>query len=94
MRVRARTLVFAGALILLALAGLDQLRRMDGRLAARSATSARALAHYLAGDYAEAARWYRDDLRRWGAAVPDDAANSWTILAAGDLQRAERQANV
>jgi len=93
-RVRARTLVFVGALILLALAGFDQLRRMDGRLAARSATSARALAHYLAGDYAEAARWYRDDLRRWGAAVPDDAANSWTILAAGDLERAERQANV
>jgi tetratricopeptide (TPR) repeat protein len=89
---RGRTLLLIAALVALLLWGFDQLRRMDGRLAARSATSTRALAHYLVGDYAEAARWYRDDLRRWAAAVPEDAVNSWTILAAGDLDRAERQA--
>jgi len=89
-RTRTLLVVVAGAVVLFA--ALDQLARMNLRFFGSSASAARALGHYLAGDYAGAARFYRDDLRRAAARMPSEQAGSWIALAAGDLDRAEAQA--
>jgi tetratricopeptide (TPR) repeat protein len=51
----------------------------------------RGLAHYLAGDYAGAARWYRTSA---ALAVDPRATISWALLARGDHDRAEAAAAV
>jgi tetratricopeptide (TPR) repeat protein len=90
--VRPRTLVIAAVLLVVLLASLDQLAWMNRRFFGASPMAARALAHYLAGDYAGAARFYREDLRRGVARVPAEQAGAWVALAAGDVERAEAQA--
>ena len=92
MKARTRTVLLAVAIVVVLLAALDQLARMNLRFFGSSASSARALGHYLAGDYAGAARLYRDDLRRAAERMPAEQAGSWIALAAGDLDRAEAQA--
>jgi tetratricopeptide (TPR) repeat protein len=91
-KVRTRTLLLAVAVAVVLFAAVDHLARMNLRFFGSSASAARALGHYLAGDYAGAARFYRDDLRRAAARMPSEQAGSWIALAAGDLDRAEAQA--
>jgi tetratricopeptide (TPR) repeat protein len=74
------------------IAAFDQLARMNLRFFGASAVAARALASYLVGDYAGAAHFYRDDLKRAAARMPAEQAGSWIALSAGDLDRAETQA--
>ena len=92
MKARTRTLLLVVAIAVVLIAALDQLARMNRRFFGSSASTARALGHYLAGDYAGAARFYRDDLRRAAERMPAEQAGSWIALAAGDLDRAEAQA--
>lgn len=94
MRARQRTLLSLGALALLAIVAFNQLAGMSLRFFGASMTVARAFAHYLAGDYAGAARLYREDLKRSVARGPVDATPSWALLATGDLDGAERRARV
>jgi tetratricopeptide (TPR) repeat protein len=89
---RTRTLLVLAAIVVVGLLAFDQLARMDRRFFGDSAPAARALIHYLAADYAGAARFYREHLRRWSARIPPEDAWSWTALAAGDLDRAEVEA--
>ena len=81
-------------MVVLALVALDQLGRMDGRFFGRSPQALRALVHYLVGDYAGAARFYREDLRRQAGWASSAQAPSWIALARGDLDQAELQAQV
>jgi tetratricopeptide (TPR) repeat protein len=90
--VKPRALLIAAVLVGTLLASLHQLGWMDRRFFGGSALAARALAHYLAGDYAGAARFYREDLRRGVARVPADQAGAWVTMVAGDVERAEAQA--
>jgi len=91
-KVRTRTLLLVVAVAVVLFAAVDHLARMNLRFFGSSASAAGALGHYLAGDYAGAARFYRDDLRRAAARMPSEQAGSWIALAAGDLDRAEAQA--
>jgi len=91
-KVRTRTLLLVAAGAVVLFAALDHLARMNLRFFGSSASTARALGHYLAGDYAGAAHFYRDDLRRAAERMPSEQAGSWIALAAGDLDRAEAQA--
>jgi tetratricopeptide (TPR) repeat protein len=93
-RPRTRTLVIAGAIVVLALVAFDQLAQMDGRFFGRSPQALRALVHYLAGDYAGAARSYREVLRRHAESTNSAQAPSWVALARGDLDQAELEAQV
>ena len=92
MKARTRTLLLVAAGAVVLFAALDHLARLNLRFFGSSASAARALGHYLAGDYAGAAHFYRDDLRRAAARMPSEQAGSWIALAAGDLDRAEAQA--
>ncbi len=89
MKPRTRTLLAVAGIVVVGLVALDQVARMDRRFFGNSVQTARALAHYLAGDYAGAARFYREHLRRRSLGVPAVEAGSWMALAAGDLERAE-----
>jgi tetratricopeptide (TPR) repeat protein len=91
---RVRTLLLVALIAIALLAAVDQLARMSRRFFGGSAFAAWALAHYLVGDYAGAARLYRDDLRRTAATAPGERASSWSALVAGDLERAEAQARM
>jgi tetratricopeptide (TPR) repeat protein len=66
---------------------LQYVRGLDPRFLPRSPASLRAFAHYLAGDYGEAARHYRADLV---GRVPPDAPPWWIAYLAGDLPAAEK----
>ena len=89
---RTRTLLIVSLVAVLLIAAFDQLARMNLRFFGASAIAARALASYLVGDYAGAAYFYRDDLKRAAARMPAEQAGSWIALSAGDLDRAESQA--
>jgi tetratricopeptide (TPR) repeat protein len=91
-RVRTLMLVAFGVIALIATA--DLIGRMSGRFFGTSPFAAWALAHYLVGDYAGAARFYREDLRRAAAAAPAPHPTSWAALVASDLDRAEAQARM
>jgi tetratricopeptide (TPR) repeat protein len=91
---RTRALLIAAAVVVALIAAFDQLGWMHRRFFGASAVSARALGHYLVGDYAGAARFYRDDLRRIAALVPSEQGGSWVMLARGDVDQAESQAKV
>lgn len=72
--------------VLLTLATVQRLARMDSRFFGDSTPANRALLHYLAGDYGNSARWYRTAL----AATPDPGPpSSWTALRAGNADAAE-----
>jgi tetratricopeptide (TPR) repeat protein len=94
MKRRTRTFLLAATAIVLLLAAFDQLARMSVRFFGTSTVAARALGHYLAGDYARAARLYRDDLARSAAATPAESPSSWLVMARGDLAQAEIRARV
>jgi tetratricopeptide (TPR) repeat protein len=91
---RTRTLLVVAGIVVGGLLVLNRLGRMDRRFFGESRQSVRALAHYLAGDYAGAARFYREDLHRWGRRQLSERTGSWIALAAGDLERAEAQARL
>jgi tetratricopeptide (TPR) repeat protein len=84
-----RTLCVVAFLVLLVLAGLQRLAGLDLRFVDPSRPGLRALVHYLAGDYAGAARWYRTSA---GLAVGPEPATSWAAVLRGDHDRAERLA--
>jgi tetratricopeptide (TPR) repeat protein len=92
MKPRTRTLLLSGAVGVLLLVAFDQLARMSVRFFGTSTVAARALAHYLSGDYGGAARLYRDDLARSAARTPAEFPSSWLVMARGDLDQAESRA--
>jgi tetratricopeptide (TPR) repeat protein len=92
MKPRTRTLLLVGAVVVLLLAVFDQLARMNLRFYGTSTVAARALAHYLVGDYGGAARLYRDDLAYSTARIPAESPSSWLVMARGDLVQAESRA--
>jgi tetratricopeptide (TPR) repeat protein len=92
MKRRTRTLLFIGLALVLLLVGVGQLAGMSLRFFGASALAARALGHYLAGDYAGAARLYRKDLERWAVKGSAEPPSAWLLLARGDLDEAERRA--
>jgi tetratricopeptide (TPR) repeat protein len=92
MKPRTRTLLIVGAIVVGALIVADHLARMDERLFGQSQPAARALMHYFAGDYAGAARLYREALRRRAASAASEPALSWDAFVSGDLEQAEIQA--
>lgn len=94
MKPRTRAILFAALLIAALAAAFNQLGFMDRRFFGASASAARALAHYLAGDYAGAARFYRDDLRRLASRAPIEPAGAWALLARGEIEQAESQAKL
>ena len=94
MKRRTRTLLLVGAVVVSLLAAFNQLAGMSLRFFGTSTVAARALAHYLAGDYGGAARLYRDDLARSSARTPAESPSSWLVLARGDLAQAEIRAGV
>jgi tetratricopeptide (TPR) repeat protein len=83
--VQFRTLCLVALAIVLGLAGLNRLWRMDARFFAASLPGARALLHYLAGDYGGAARWYRANLARSAG----EARTSEAAVRAGKHELAE-----
>jgi tetratricopeptide (TPR) repeat protein len=78
--------------VLLVLLVGHRLWRLDERFLRWSASGLTALARYLAGDYAGAARGYRSDLRHRVARHPDQVDPAWGALVAGDLAEARRRA--
>jgi tetratricopeptide (TPR) repeat protein len=81
-----RVLAAAALAVTVVLAVLQQARGMDERFFSASIPGARALAHYLAGDYGGAAHWYRVT----AAAAADPAPKtSWKSLIAGNHALAE-----
>jgi tetratricopeptide (TPR) repeat protein len=94
MKPRTRTLLLVGAVVVVLLVTFDQLAGMSLRFFGTSTLSARAFAHYLAGDYGGAAHFYREDLKRWAEREPAESMSSWLLLARGDLDGAESRARV
>ena len=92
MKRRNRTLMLVGATAILIVVGFGQLAGMGLRFFGTTTLAARALAHYLAGDYTGAARLYRDDLARWATRTPAESPPSWLVMARGDLDQAESRA--
>lgn len=92
MKRRNRTLLLVGATVILVVVGFGQLAGMSLRFFGTSTLAARALGHYLAGDYGGAARLYRDDLARSTARTPAESPSSWLVMARGDLDQAENRA--
>jgi tetratricopeptide (TPR) repeat protein len=80
------TLSFVAFVVLLVLAGAQRLAGMDPRFLDESVPGLRALAHYLAGDYAGAARWYRVSAALAAGPAP---TSSGAALLRGDHDRAE-----
>ncbi|HUF92529.1 MAG TPA: tetratricopeptide repeat protein [Candidatus Limnocylindria bacterium] len=80
------------ALVVACLFAVDHLARMDARFFGFSLAAARALAHYFAGDYGGAARWYREALRR--DTLRSSPALSWSLLARGEREQAAVQARM
>jgi tetratricopeptide (TPR) repeat protein len=78
--VQFRTLCVVVLAVLLALAGLNRLSRMDARFFVGSTPGVRAVLHYLAGDFGGAARWYRTSLV---GSVDPEPRTSWAALRAG-----------
>jgi tetratricopeptide (TPR) repeat protein len=89
---RTRTLLVVGALVVVVLATAHQLGRIDRRFFGWSVPSLRAVVHYLAGDYAGAARLYREALRRTLSEGESPEGSAWIAFARGDLELAELQA--
>ena len=56
---KIQTLGIASIVLLVGLAALDRVGRMDVRFFADSWPAARGFVHYLAGDFGGAAHWYR-----------------------------------
>lgn len=94
MKPRARALLYTAMLVLALIAAYNQLGRMHRRFFGASASSARALAHYLAGDYAGAAQFYREDLRRLALRGPAEPGGAAAMLARGEIDQAESQARL
>jgi tetratricopeptide (TPR) repeat protein len=92
MKPRTRTLLLVGAVVVFLLVTFDQLAGMSLRFFGTSTLTARAFAHYLAGDYGGAAHFYREDLKRWAERQPAEPMSSWLLLARGDLDGAESRA--
>lgn len=79
----ALCVVALGAVLILA--ALHRGVRMDARFFGDSTPAQRALLHYLIGDHASAARWYRAAL---AASVDRDQRSSWGALRAGNYDGA------
>jgi tetratricopeptide (TPR) repeat protein len=92
LKARTRALLITALLIAALAAAFNQLGFMHRRFFGASASAARALAHYLAGDYAGAARFYRDDLRRQASRASSEPVGAWALLARGEVEQAESQA--
>jgi tetratricopeptide (TPR) repeat protein len=80
------TLGVAGIVLLVGLAALDRVGRMDVRFFSDSWPAARAFAHYLVGDFAGAARWYRASM---AASIEPRQTSSSGALLAGNHELAE-----
>ena len=80
------TLGICGFVLLVGLAALDRVGRMDVRFFSDSLPSARAFAHYLIGDFSGAARWYRASM---AASVEPRQTSSSGALLAGNQELAE-----
>jgi len=89
---KPRSLIIAGAIVVVGLIAVEQIGRMDQRLFGQSPHAARALMRYLAGDYTGAARLYREDLQRRAVAAVSVPAMSWDAFVMGELDQAEAQA--
>src|SRR5687767_4337642 len=89
---RGTTLLVVALVVVAALFAANHLARMDARFFGLSVPAARALAHYFAGDYGGAARFYREALRR--QTLPSAPALSWILFARGELEQAEVQARM
>src|SRR5262245_14747137 len=89
-RRRSKTLYYtlgvAGFVLLVGLAVLDRVGRMDVRFFASSLPAARAFAHYVIGDFGGAARWYRTSM---AASVEPRQTSSSGALLAGNQELAE-----
>ena len=92
MKPRTRTLLLVGVGVVLLLVAFDQLAGMSLRFFGASPVAARALAHYMAGDYGGAARFYRAELARSAARTPAESPSSWLVMARGDLEQAGNRA--
>jgi tetratricopeptide (TPR) repeat protein len=84
-----RTLSLVAFLVLLVLGAVQRVGELDPRLVSRSVPGLRALGHYLVGDYAGAARGYRESAVD---VVGVEPATSWAAALRGDHDRAERLA--
>jgi tetratricopeptide (TPR) repeat protein len=80
------TLGICGFVLLVGLAALDRVGRMDVRFFSDSLPSARAFAHYLIGDFSGAARWYRASM---AASIEPRQTSSSGALLAGNQELAE-----
>ena len=80
------TLGVATFVLLVGLAALDRVGRMDVRFFANSLPATRAFAHYLIGDFGGAARWYRASIA--ASAEPRQTSSSGALLA-GNQELAE-----
>jgi tetratricopeptide (TPR) repeat protein len=89
---KPRSLIIVGAIVVVGFIVLEQIGRIDQRFFGQSPPAAHALARYLAGDYAGAARLYREDLRRRATAAASEPAMTWDAFVSGDLDQAEVQA--
>lgn len=85
-------LIVLATLVISAVLAFDHVARMDRRFFVASLSGARALAHYVLGDSAGAARFYRIDLAQRAARQPPGEAWSWTTLMKGDPDGAVMQA--
>jgi tetratricopeptide (TPR) repeat protein len=85
-------LVVAAGVAVACLFAVDHLARMDRRFFGGTVSAARALAHYMVGDYGRAARFYREALRR--EVLPAAPALSWSLFARGELEQATVQARM
>ncbi len=80
------TLGIASIVLLVGLAALDRVGRMDVRFFSDSLPAARGFAHYLVGDFAGAARWYRASM---AASMEPRQTSSSGALLAGNHELAE-----
>lgn len=89
---RTTTLVVAAVVAVACLFAVDHFARMDRRFFGGTVSAARALAHYVVGDYSRAARFYREALRR--ESLPAAPGLSWSLFARGELEQAAVQARM
>jgi len=80
------TLGVGGFVLLVGLATLDRVGKMDVRFFASSLPAARAVAHYLIGDFGGAAHWYRTSMA--SSVEPRQTSSSGALLA-GNQELAE-----
>ena len=83
---KIQTLGIASIVLLVGLAALDRVGRMDVRFFADSWPAARGFVHYLAADFGGAAHWYRVSI---ASSVDPRQTSSSGALLAGNHELAE-----